>query len=160
MRNLSSYLKNWRLKLSIDKTVSTMFHLNNREASRQINIMVDSTRLQSQASPTYLGVKLDRTLSFKQHLDSAKAKTTACTARIRRIVGTTWGATTKTLRISTEALVFTAAEYCAPAWCRSPHVKKLDTALNDALCTVSGCLRATPTHQLPVLAGIAPAEVR
>lgn len=45
MNILSSYLKNWRPKLSVDKTVSTMFHLNNREASHQINIMFDSTRL-------------------------------------------------------------------------------------------------------------------
>ena len=160
MNILSSYLKNWRLKLSVDKTVSTMFHFNNRKASRQINIMVDSTRLQSQASPTYLGVKLDRTLSFKQHLESARAKTTARTALIRRLAGTTWGATTRTLHISTKALVFTASEYCAPVWCCSPHVRKLDTALNEALRTVSGCLRATLAYQLPVLAGIAAAEGR
>ena len=81
-------------------------------------------------------------------------------ALIQRLAGTTWGATPKTLRISTEALVFPTAEYCAPVWSRSPHVKKLDAALNTALRTVSGCLRATPTNQLPVLAGIAPAEVR
>lgn len=30
----------------------------------------------------------------------------------------------------------------------------LDTALNSALPTVSGCLKATPTDHLPVLAGI------
>lgn len=160
MNILSSYLKTWRLKLSVEKTVSTMFHLHNKEATREINIMVEDARLQSQSSPTYLGVKLDRTLSFKQHLDSVKGKTTARAALIRRLAGTTWGATTKTLRISTEALVFPAAEYCAPVWSRSPHVKKLDAALNTALRTVSGCLRATPTNQLPVLAGIAPAEVR
>ena len=160
MNILSSYLKDWRLKLSVEKTVATMFHLYNREATREINIMVDNARLQSQSSPTYLGVKLDRTLSFKQHLDSVKGKTTARAALIRRLAGTTWGATTKTLRISTEALVFPAAEYCAPVWSRSPHVQKLDAALNTALRTVSGCLWATPTNQLPVLAGIAPAAVR
>ena len=160
MNILSSYLKDWRLKLSVEKTVATMFHLYNREATREINIMVDNARLQSQSSPTYLGVKLDRTLSFKQHLDSVKGNTTARAALIRRLAGTTWGATTKTLRISTEALVFPAAEYCAPVWSRSPHVQKLDAALNTALRTVSGCLRATPTNQLPVLAGIAPAAVR
>ncbi|TKS82867.1 hypothetical protein D9C73_016976 [Collichthys lucidus] len=43
---------------------------------------------------------------------------------------------------------------------RSTHIQKLDAALNTALRTVSGCLRATPTNQLPILAGIAPAEVR
>ena len=118
--------------------------------------------LQFQSVPTYFGVKLDRTLTFKQHLEGAKAKTTTRAALIRRLAGTTWGATTKTLRISTVALVpvFSAAEYCAPVWCRSPHANKLDVALNSALRTVSGCLRATPVNQLPVLAGIAPADVR
>ena len=110
MSHLSPLWEIWKIKKIDKKKKKTIFHLNNREASRQINIMVDSTRLQSQASPMYLSVKLDRTLSFKQHLDSAKAKTTARTALIRRLAGTTWGATTRTLRISTEALVFTAAE--------------------------------------------------
>ena len=92
-----------------------------------MNISVDNTQLRFQPFPTYLGVRLDRTLSFKQHLDSAKAKTTARTVLISRLAGTTWGASTKTLRISTEALVFSAAEYCAPVWCRSSQVHKLDT---------------------------------
>ncbi|KAE8298906.1 hypothetical protein D5F01_LYC03416 [Larimichthys crocea] len=85
----------------------------------------DNVRLQSQPSPTYLGVKLDRTLSFKQHLDSVKGKTTL----IRHRAGTTWEATTKTLRISTEALVFSAAEYCAPVWSHSTHAQKLPSTL-------------------------------
>ncbi|KAL7388914.1 hypothetical protein ABVT39_023269 [Epinephelus coioides] len=59
-----------------------------------------------------------------------------------------------------KALGFPAAEYHAAVWCLSPHVKKLNTALNTALRTICGCLRATPTNQLPVLAGITSAEVR
>ena len=137
-----------------------MFHLYNKEACREMNIMVDNTRLQYQPFPTYLGVKLDRTLSFRQHLETAKAKTTSRAALMRCLAGTTWGASTQMLRISTEALVFSSAEYCAPVWCHSSHVHKLDTALNTALRTVSGRPRATPTNHLPVLGGIAPAEVR
>ena len=137
-----------------------MFHLYNKEACRKMNIMVDNTRLQYQPFPTYLGVKLDRTLSVRQHLETAKAKTNSRAELIGRLAGTTWAASTQTLRISTKALVFSSVEYCAPVWCRSSHVHKLDTALNTALRTVSGCLRATPTNHLPVLGGIAPAEVR
>ena len=79
---------------------------------------------------------------------------------IRRLAGTTWGASANTLRISTQALVYSAAEYCAPAWCRSPHVKKVDTVINTALRTITGCLKPTPVSYLPVLAGIAPAHLR
>ena len=32
-----------------------------------------------------------------------------------------------------QALVFSAAEYCSPVWSRSPHVKKVDVAINSSL---------------------------
>lgn len=120
---LSLHLKNWHLKLGVDKTVSTMFHLYNKEATHKMNIMTANVRLKYQPSPTYLGVKLDRALSFKQHLDIPK--TSHCATLIHRLAGTTWGATAKTLHISSKALMFSATEYCALVWCRSPHVKKL-----------------------------------
>ena len=160
MSAMATYLKNWRLKLSVAKTLSSAFHLNNREASHELNIKVYGNRLQFQATPTYLGVKLDRSLTSRQHLENVSTKASARVALIRRLAGTTWGASTKTLRISTQALVFSAAEYCAPVWCRSSHTKKLDATLNNALRTVSGCLRATPANQLPILSGIAPPHLR
>ena len=58
------------------------------------------------------------------------------------------------------SLVYSAAEYCAPVWCRSAHTRLIDSVLNDALRIVTGCLRPTPTDHLPVLSGIQPAELR
>ena len=75
-------------------------------------------------------------------------------------MGSGWGAGAKTLRIATLSLVYSAAEYCAPVWCRSAHTRLNDSVLNDALRIVTGCLRPTPTDHLPVLSGIQPAELR
>ena len=136
--------------------MSSAFHLNNREASHKLNITVDNNRLQFQADPMYLGVKLDCTLTFRQHLENLSAKTLARVTLICRLSGTTRTALIRTLHTSTQALVFSAAEYCSPVRCRSSHTKKLDTTLNTALWTVSCCLHATPVNQLPILAGIAP----
>ena len=62
--------------------------------------------------------------------------------------------------ISTQALLFSAAEYSAPVWSRRPHVKKVDVAIKSSLRTISGCLKPTPVFRHHVLAGIAPAGVR
>ena len=99
-------------------------------------------------------------VTFHQHLENLTAKTLACVTLICRLSGTTWGTLTRTLRTSTQALVFSAAEYCSPVWCRSSHTKKLDTILNTALWTVSGFLHAILVNQLLILAGIAPPMLR
>ncbi|KAJ3590141.1 hypothetical protein NHX12_008095 [Muraenolepis orangiensis] len=129
MSILAAYLRKWRLQLSTGKTVSAAYHLCNGEAKRELSVSVDNKRLEHQLAPKYLGVRLDRTLSYKRHLEEVRAKVTARVSLIRRLAGTTWGASARTLRISTQALVFSAAEYCAPVWSRSPHVKK--TNLKD-----------------------------
>ena len=38
MSTLSAYLQTWRLKLSRTKTVTAAFHLNNREAKRELKV--------------------------------------------------------------------------------------------------------------------------
>ena len=79
---------------------------------------------------------------------------------LRRLVGSGWGAGAKTLHIATLSLVHSTTEYCAPVWCRSAHTRLIDSVLNDALRIVTGCLRPTPTDNLPILSGIQPAELR
>ena len=160
MSLIAKYLRTWRLKLSMAKTTATAFHLNTKEANRQLTITLDGTPLSYNATPTYLGVKLDRQLTYKEHLKSIRAKVSSRNNLLRRLAGSKWGACATTLRTSALALVYSAAEYASPAWCRSSHAKKLDTALNDTMRLITGCLRPTPTAFLPVLSGIAPAPLR
>ena len=70
---------------------------------------------------------------------------------LRRLVGSGWGAGAKTLRIATLSLLYSIAEYCAPVWCRNAHTSHIDSVLNDTLRIVTGCLRRTPTDNLPIL---------
>ena len=84
----------------------------------------------------------------------------ARSALIRKLVGTGWGASPPTLCTSALTLVYAPAEFCAPTWSRSRHTSPLDVSLNCTLCLITGCLQPTPVEQLPVLAGIPPAELR
>ena len=159
MSTLSAYLQTWRLKLSHTKTVTTAFHLNNREVKRELKVYNNGGILPFCPTPTYVGVKLDRSLTFRHHLVALRKKLSSRVTLLRRLVGSGWGAGAKTLRIATLSLVHSTAEYCAPVWCRSAHTRLIDSVLNDALRIVTGCLRPTPTDHLPVLSCIQPAEL-
>ena len=160
MSTLSAYLQTWRLKLSHTKTVTAAFHLNNREAKCELKVYNNGRLLPFCPTLTYLGVKLDRSLTFRHHLVALRKKLSTRVTLLRQIVGLGWGAGAKTLRIATLSLVYSAAEYCAPVWCRSAHTCLIDSVLNNVLRIVTGCLRPTPTDHLPVLSGIQPAELR
>ena len=71
---LSAYLWTWRLKLNHTKTMTAAFHLNNREAKCELKVYNYGRLLLFCPTPTYLGVKLDRSLMFRHHL-AACAKT-------------------------------------------------------------------------------------
>ena len=91
MTILVDYLRKWRLQLSIGKTVSAAYHLNNRDAKRELDVYVDNKRLVFQQATKYIGVRLDRMLNFKQHLEEVAGKVTSRVSLIRRLAGTTWG---------------------------------------------------------------------
>ena len=85
-------------KLSKGKAVSTVFHLNKKEAKRELHVYVNTNRLNFQPIITYLGVKLYRTLSYRQHIEGLRDKVIAL---IRKLVGTGWESSPPTLRTST-----------------------------------------------------------
>ena len=160
MSTLLAYLQTWRLKLSHTKTVTAAFYLNNREAKRELKANNNDRLLPFCPTPIYLGVKLDRSLTFRHHLVALRKKLSSRVTLLRRLVGLGWGAGAKTLHIATLSLVHSTAEYCAPVWCHSAHTRLIDSVLNDFLRIVTGCLRPTPTDHLPVLSSIQPAELR
>ena len=98
---LSAYLQTWRLKLSHTKTVTAAFHLNNREAKRELEVYNNGRLSPFCPTPTYLGVKLDRSLTFRHHLMALCKNLSSRVTLLRRLVSSGWGAGAKTLRIAT-----------------------------------------------------------
>ena len=156
---LSLYLQTWRLKLRRTKTDTVAFHLNNQEAKHELKVYNNDRLLPFCPTPTYLGVKLDRLLTFFHHLVALHKKLSLHVTLLRQLVGLGWGGTAKTLCTATLSLVYSTAEYCAPVWCGSANTHLIDSVLNDALHIVTGCLHPTPTDQLLLLSGIQQAEL-
>jgi len=74
MATLGEYLQTWTLKLSTTKTVSAAFHLNNKEAKRELKVNFNNETLPFCSEPKYLGVTLDRSLTYRRHLESLRKK--------------------------------------------------------------------------------------
>ena len=75
MKTICQYLHDWHLKLSQSKTVSSLFHLKNHLASKSIKVTLDpNTILNCERYPSYLGITLDRSLTYKHHLHKLKQK--------------------------------------------------------------------------------------
>ena len=154
------YFKLWRLQPSVTKTVSCAFHLYNAQANRELRINLNGQRIRHEPHPVYLGVTLDRSLSYHEHMKKTAAKVGTRNNLLSKLAGSSWGAFAPTLRSSALALCYSTAEYCAPVWARSSHTNLLDVKLNASMRIISGTLRPTPLPWLPVLSNIPPPHLR
>ena len=156
---LSEYYATNQPRANPTKTQVSLFHLRNRECGKQLNISWNGVNLTHCNLPVYLGVTLDRTLSYKAHIEKTKKKIRTRNNIIRKLRTSKWGATSTTLRSSALALCYSAAEYACPVWERSTHAKKPDVTLNETCRMITGCLKQTHNNSMPVLAGIAPSDI-
>jgi len=145
MASLGDYLLTWKLTLSTTKTVSTVFHFNNKEAKRELKINFVNESLPFCSEPKYLGVTLDRSLTYRRHPASLCKLLASRVALLRRLAGSGWSAGATTLRTATLALVHSTAKYCAPVWCRSAHRPASTTPPSTTPCEL--WLDACVLHQ-------------
>ena len=84
MTMLSAYLHTWH---SHDKTVTAAFHLHNREGMRELKVKHNGKILPFFPVPAYLGLKLDRALTYRHHLEALRKKLSTRVSLLRRLAG-------------------------------------------------------------------------
>lgn len=146
-----------RLKPNTGKTVHCIFHLNNRQVNHKLNLTLNGKAVEYEKTPTYLGVVLGRSLTYRYHADKMKRKLKSRINLVQKLAGSSWGCTAKTLRTTTQAMIMAVAEYCAPVCMCSTHTKTVDTQINIALRIICGAVDSTP---IPWLHVIAPSHIR
>ena len=104
LKIINEYYTSRRLIPNPSKTVVSVFHLNNKEANRSPVIKFNDVVLVHEKCPKYLGIYLDRTLSYQQHLDKTSLKVRTRNNLIHKLSGTHWGASADVMR--TSALLF------------------------------------------------------
>ena len=94
----TTFFQKCKLKLSTAKTLSVLFHPNNKEANRELNVAVQGRTTPSCAKSAYIDVKLDRTLTFKRRLKSLHRKLASRVELAKRLTRSSLGDATKILR--------------------------------------------------------------
>jgi hypothetical protein len=67
-----------------------VFHLNTHAANKQLDVMFIGTSIKHGDHSKYLGVTLDRTLTFKSHLEKAAKKVSSRVNLEHKLAGTKW----------------------------------------------------------------------
>ena len=160
LNELGAYYNENHLRPNPAKTQLTAFHLKNHQADRKLRVTWNGTKLDHIHSPVYLGITLDRSLTYRNHCLKTRAKLSSRNNLLRKLHGTNWGACPHTMRTTATALCLSVAEYCCPVWAHSTHRKLVVTTLNETCRLITGCIRPTDTPDLYVLSGIAPPEIR
>lgn len=71
---IRQYYDKWSLNSNPSKTQVCAFHLKSREANQKLIIQWSGNTIEHHQYPVYLGVTLDRTLSFASHIQKLRGK--------------------------------------------------------------------------------------
>ena len=74
LKKLSFWLNINRLSLNIDKTNYMIFHPYNKPVKQNVTILINKKAISEKDSLKYLGVVIDSTLSWKQHINAISKK--------------------------------------------------------------------------------------
>ena len=87
---MNNYYTSWRLKLNPSKTELSAFYLNNQLANKKLNIAFEGVELTHNPFSKYLGVILDRSVTFKEHLTKTCKKLSSRINIEQKLAAVSW----------------------------------------------------------------------
>ena len=140
LEGLTPYYAANHIRPNPEKTQISTFHLKNRDAQRELNVVWHGKLRAYCHKPVYLGVTLDRCLTYKYHIAKIKAKTGARNSIIEKLANTNWATDARSIRTPALALCLSYAECASLIWSSSSHASNIEPVLNAACSTISGCI--------------------
>ena len=111
--SIQNWLNNWRLKMAPHKCNYLVFTNSNADLSSELNLKLNGIKLQHDNNPTFLGIRFDHHLTFKNQVEYLK-KTCIQRLNILKILAyKTWKLNIKTLTQIYNVLIRSVIEYTA-----------------------------------------------
>jgi len=96
----------------------------------------------------YLGVVLDRSLTYKVHCEKTKMKIKTRNGLLRKLVWSARGCRTACIESYSFSTLFLNQRFRKSSVGKVCTHKKIDTALNETCWLITGCLKNTPVNKL------------
>ena len=159
---LERWFEYWCLPLNPRKSEVSFFSVDPHQANLHHNLLLLGSRLGSNLTPTFLGVTLDRTLSFSRHVSSLKAKFFPRLKALRCISASSWGPSKKSLSLLYKAFSRSLLTYASPGWfpfLSATNFTKLERLHRAASGAITGCLSSSPISLFLSEASLSPLRV-
>ena len=150
LQNAITVVENWslenRLDLNIKKSCTFFFSTHPKEARWRPNINLMGSRMPfgegvKEKSPKFLGVRLDRTLCFQDHVSEVCDRVTQRCRMLSCLTSRAWGWRKKSLMSMFITCQRSILDYAAPAWQSSllpTQFEHLEKAQNRSLRAITG----------------------
>lgn len=151
-------LEKLNFNVNLQKTKAILFQSSNNTLDLKIN----NTEIETVKSHPYLGITLDRYMSFGIHIKHTKLKIIDRLNMIKVINGLKQGAHPQTLVLIYNAIFRSVIEYGASIFnnARKTNKKLLSTINNQCLRKITGCTKTTPLNSLIAVAATQTLEDR
>ena len=108
--DLESFCSKWRIRLNPDKTWCMNFFRDSKNENYP-RLYLKGELLKYKKNCTFLGIQLDQTLSFKDHIDNIVSRSKKRLNLLKALRGQTWGASPETILYSYRTYVRPILEY-------------------------------------------------
>ena len=129
------------------------------QANLQPNLLLLSSHLHFNPTPTFLGVTFDHTLSFSKHVSSLNTKFFPCLKVLRCISASSWGPSKESLPVLYKSFLWSLFTYASPRWfpfLSTTNLTKLERLHQAASHAITGCLSSSPIPLLLSEASLPP----
>ena len=100
LEELAQYYRSNSLRANPDQTQVTAFHLRNKDANRSLKVEWNRTQMENTPHPKYIGVTLDCTLGYKEHIHNTKMNVATRNNLLRKLSNLIWGGSPKCAAIT------------------------------------------------------------
>ena len=156
LKNVAAWAESWCVTVNREKSTATLFTLSSKAKPGKLTL--GNTTLKYEDQQTYLGVIFDKRMTWKQHINQAEGKARRKLNILRKLAGTTWGATDKILKSVYQGTVRPHLEYGSSSWMTAAktHLQTLDKVQNQALRVITGAMKTTPIVKMEETSRIPP----